>query len=87
MQHMPSLAVHLITHMGVGKGGAKALHVFLKSSAKKGCFPTFDWEKTNAITFRPPLEKSPSVPHLENILPTPMITQHNIDKITHDHPT
>jgi len=45
----------------------------LKFSAKKGCLFSFEWEKTNFTTFGPPLEKSPSGPLLEKILPTPML--------------
>jgi len=47
----------------------------LKFSATKGIFFGFEWEKTNITTFGPPgkiLEKSPSAPPLEKILPTPM---------------
>jgi len=42
---------------------------------KKGCFLSFEWEKTNFTTFAPlekPLGESTSGPSLEKILPTPM---------------
>ena len=61
--------------MGVGRGGRGALGPWiLKISAKKGCFRSFEWEKSNLTTFSPPtkiLYKSPSAP-LEKILPTTM---------------
>jgi len=47
--------------MGVGRGGARAPWV-LKISAKKGCFLSFEWEKTNFTTFAPPLEKFWKIP-------------------------
>jgi len=50
-------------------------HRIWKISAKKGCFLSFEWEKTNFAIVGPPrkiLEKSPSVSHLENALLTPM---------------
>jgi len=43
--------------------------------SKKGCFLSFEWEKTNFTTFGPPaikiLEKSSADPPLGKILPTP----------------
>jgi len=56
--------------MGVGRG-------VLKISAGKGCFLSFEWEKTNFTTFGSPfgkkiLEKCPSAPPPGKILPTPM---------------
>jgi len=43
--------------------------------SKKGCFLSFEWEKSNFTTFDP-LEKcrkkSPSAPLLEKVLPMPM---------------
>jgi len=59
--------------MGVGKWGRRPW--VLKLLAKKGCFLSFQWKKTYFTAFDPPgkiLEKSPSAPPLEKILPTPM---------------
>ena len=63
------------TH-GRREGGAGDLwtDLILEISSKRGCFLTFDGEKTNFTTFSPPrkiLEKSPSSP-LGKILPTPV---------------
>jgi len=63
--------------MGVGKG-IKAPPWILKCLAKKGCFVSFEWEKTKLkfTTFGPPLEnfwENPLVPPLEKIFPTPMV--------------
>jgi len=50
--------------MGIGRGGRRDLAPWILTfSAKKGCFLSFEWEKTNFTTFTPPrkiLEKSPS---------------------------
>jgi len=53
--------------MGVGKRGGGALAPWiLKSPAKKGCFLSFEGEKSNFDTFGPPLEKN-----WKNTLATP----------------
>jgi len=47
----------------------------LKILAKKGCFLSFEWEKTNFTTFASPWKnfgKIPWCPPLEKFLPTPM---------------
>jgi len=46
-------------------------------SIKKGCFLSFEWEKSNFTTFGSPMEKfrkNPLVPPLEKILPTLMLS-------------
>jgi len=57
------------TCMGVGRWG-RGHPWILKISAKKGCFLSFEWEKTNFTTFSPPRKILP----LEKILPAPMHT-------------
>jgi len=56
--------------MGVGRGqGGLGLPWFLKISAKKDCFPSFEWVKPNFTTFSPPgkiFEKSPCGPPGKN---------------------
>jgi len=56
--------------MGVGRGTQGCI---LKILAEKGCFLSFQWEKTNITTFPPRrnFEKSPSAPP-GKILPTPI---------------
>jgi len=62
----------------------------LKFSPTKGIFFGFEWEKTNITTFGPPgniLEKSPSAPPLQKILPTPVLlyqwSQNIFENINH----
>jgi len=61
--------------MIVGRGRTGTLVPWiLKISVKKGCFLSFEWEKSNLTTFCPPrkiLDRSHSAP-LEKILPTTM---------------
>jgi len=38
-----------------GKGGLVPLD--LENFSKKGCFPSFEWGKTNFATFGPPVDK------------------------------
>ena len=53
--------------------GSLGLPWILKiSTIKKGCFLSFEWEKTNFTTFGTPW-KNPLVSPLEKILPMPMI--------------
>jgi len=64
---------YIIT-MGVGRGavGAKAPPWILKFSAKKGCFISFEWEKTNFTTFGPTWKKSfrrPCYTYIRHIRP------------------
>ena len=58
------------------EGGALALLDF-EIFSKKGCFPDFEWEKTNYTTFGLPgkiFENLPSAPPpLEKMFPTPLV--------------
>ena len=60
---------------GRRKGGGLVLPMDFEISTEKGCFLSFEWEKTNFATFPPPLEKFwkiPLVAPLEKILQRPM---------------
>jgi len=65
----------LYSGMGVGKRAGAWPPWILKFSAKKGCFLSFEWEKSNFTTFGSPLKNLGKIhewPPLEKILPTPM---------------
>ena len=68
--------------MGVGRGRAVVTLAPLdfKNFSTKGCFLSFQWEKTNFTTFGTPIEKfwkNTLVAPLEKIVPTPMtLTMH-----------
>jgi len=49
--------------MGVGKGGGAKVPLDFENFIKKGCFPSFEWEKAISPLLGPPrriLEKNPS---------------------------
>jgi len=73
--HESNYAVIKLPRNGHGhRKGRQGPPWILNFLAKKVVFFSFEWEKTNFITFVPPgkiLEKPPSAP-LEKIFPTPM---------------
>jgi len=64
---------HVCVFHGRRRGGGQVgldPNWILKFIAKKSCFLSFEWEKTNFITFGPPgkiLKKSPSSPPRKNL--------------------
>jgi len=48
------IAFRFVCDHGCRKGGRGVVPWILKSSAKKGCFLSFEWEKPNFTAFAPP---------------------------------